>query len=136
MSKVTGSCLCSAIRYEIEGEPMRMANCHCDDCRKATGAPYTTNVFYKDTQITLLKGTPKVFEHTSDSGNSMAKEFCGDCGSQIFGTGALRPGIRHVKVGTIDDASFVKPEANLFVPHALSYTHLDEDIPGFEKMPT
>lgn len=136
MSKVTGGCLCGAIRYEINGEPLRAANCHCNDCKKATGAPYVTNVFYKDTQITLLKGRPKVFEHTADSGNSMAKEFCGDCGSQVFGTGELRPGIRHVKAGTIDDASFVKPEANLFALHALSYIHLDEDIESFDGMPT
>lgn len=135
MAKITGGCLCGSIRYEIEGEPFRVANCHCDDCRKATGSAYATNLFYKETQITLLQGTPKKFQHTADSGNGMTKEFCGDCGSQVFGTGTLRPGVKHVKVGTIDDASFVKPEVNLFITRALGSTHIDDALANFEGMP-
>ncbi len=135
MAKFTGGCLCGAIRYEIDGEPFRIANCHCDDCRKATGSAYATNLFYKEEQITLLQGSPKHYDHTADSGNSMFKEFCGNCGSQVFGGGAMRPGVKSVKVGTIDDASFVKPDVNLFTAHALSCTLIDDDVENFEAMP-
>jgi hypothetical protein len=133
--KITGGCLCGAIRYEIEGEPFRIANCHCDDCRKATGSAYATNLFFKDEQVKLLQGSLKNFKHTADSKNAMTKEFCDTCGSQIFGSGAMRPGVRNVKVGSIDDASFVKPDVNLYTSHALSCTLIDENVDNFEAMP-
>ena len=135
MAKITGGCLCKSIRYEIQGEPFRIANCHCDDCRKATGSAYATNLFFKEEQITILKGNPKKFQHLADSSNTMTKEFCENCGSQVFGSGSLRPGIKNVKVGSIDDASFVKPSVNLYTAHALNCTHLDKNIDNFEGMP-
>ena len=88
MSKYSGGCLCGAIRYEVTGEPVRVAHCHCDDCRRATGASFATNVFFKEDDIKILQGTPKQFRHAADSGNTMTKEFCGDCGSQLFGIGS------------------------------------------------
>ena len=135
MAKYTGGCLCGAIQYEIEGAPFRTANCHCDDCRKATGSAYATNLFYKEEQITVLQGETKIFDHVADSGNAMRKEFCDTCGSQVFGSGAMRPGVKSVKVGTIDDASFVKPDVNLFTSHALGCTLIGDAVDSFEAMP-
>ena len=57
--KITGGCLCGSIRNEIDAKPFRIANCHCDDCRKATGSAYATNLFLKEEQIKILQGTPK-----------------------------------------------------------------------------
>ena len=37
--KVTGGCMCGAIRYEATGKPIIVAYCHCTDCRGITGAP-------------------------------------------------------------------------------------------------
>ena len=135
MTKITGGCLCGAIRYEIDGEPFRIANCHCDDCRKATGSAYATNLFFKEEQIKILQGTPKKFEHLADSHNTMIKEFCSDCGSQVFGSGAIRPGVKNIKVGSIDDARFVKPQVNLYTAHALSCSYIDDEIDNFQGMP-
>ena len=135
MTKITGGCLCGAIRYEIDGEPFRIANCHCDDCRKATGSAYATNLFFKEQQIKILQGTPKKFEHLADSHNTMIKEFCSDCGSQVFGSGANRPGVKNIKVGSIDDARFVKPQVNLYTAHALSCSYIDDEIDNFQGMP-
>jgi len=134
--KITGGCLCGAVRYEIEGKPFRTANCHCDDCRKATGSAYATNLFFKEEQITLLKGVLKKFEHVADSGSAMMKEFCGHCGSQIFGSGTNRPGSKNVKVGSIDDPSFVRPEVNLYTDHALECSYIDGTLDNFRGMPS
>jgi hypothetical protein len=40
----TGGCACGAIRYEVSAEPIVMFNCHCRDCQKTTGGPYTGHV--------------------------------------------------------------------------------------------
>ncbi|NQV56741.1 MAG: GFA family protein [Rhodospirillales bacterium] len=135
MVDFTGGCLCGVIRYKVSGDIIRTANCHCDDCRKATGSAFATNVFVAADDITVTHGTLKSYNHIADSGNAMTKEFCGDCGSQIFGFGAARPGVKNVKAGSIDDASFVKPEVNLFLAHAIPFTKIDREIDCFDGMP-
>ena len=103
MAEYTGSCLCGKVKYKIEGEPLRVAQCHCDDCRKATGSAFATNIFVKEENLTLLEGATKSFEHVADSGNAMVKEFCDSCGSQLFGHGAGRPGVKTIKIGSIEN---------------------------------
>ncbi len=136
MTGFKGGCLCGAITYEVSSDPFNMWNCHCDDCRKATGASFATNVFVKLEDLTITKGTPSTYQHSADSGNTMTKEFCSECGSQIFNRNSARPEIKVVRVGSIDDASFVKPWANLYSSKALPFTCFADGLDNFEKMPT
>jgi hypothetical protein len=129
----TGGCLCGAIRYEVSGAPVRMAICHCDDCRKATGAAFTTNIFVNAADLKILTGVPKHYEHPTDSGATMTKEFCGNCGSQLFGYSSRGPEVKHVKVGTIDDASFVAPQVEVYTIRKLPYVRLQDGIDHYEK---
>jgi hypothetical protein len=38
--RYTGGCLCGAVRYEAEGEPVFAGHCNCADCRKASGSGF------------------------------------------------------------------------------------------------
>jgi hypothetical protein len=134
MANYTGSCLCGAIKYEVNGEPVRTAVCHCDDCRKATGSSYATNFFFKEEDIVVTQGTPKEFQHKSDAGNTMTKQFCGNCGSQLFGIGTGSPGVKHVKAGTLDNVGDLKPAISVFTARKHPFTVLDPDIEQFETM--
>lgn len=127
MAKHTGGCLCGEIRYEIDGDPVRVAICHCDECRKATGASFATVAFFKEEDVTVTKGTLKQYFHPADSGNTMTKEFCPNCGSQVLGAGSGSPGVRSVRVGSLDDASFVKPQMELYTGKALPFSKLSDD---------
>ena len=133
MAGFTGGCLCGAIRYEVKGDPIRVAHCHCDDCRRAPGSRFATNVFVKQEDLVITQGTPRSFEHTSDSGSTMTKQFCADCGSQLFGFGSRSAGIRNIKVGSIDDAGFVRPEIEVFTSRALPFTRLSDQTEHFEE---
>ena len=48
MSNFTGSCLCGSVNYKSNSDPLVTQNCHCEDCRKACGSVYLTNVFIKE----------------------------------------------------------------------------------------
>ena len=37
---LTGGCLCGAKRYEIKGPILRSYTCHCNFCKKVTGAAF------------------------------------------------------------------------------------------------
>ena len=90
MVQFMGGCLCGTIRYEVNAEPQRIHNCHCDTCRKVTGSAFATNIFVAEDDIVITQGEPKSFSHTADSGNTVVKEFCANCGSQLFGHGTGR----------------------------------------------
>jgi len=129
----TGGCQCGAIRYEVAGEPQFAAICHCDDCRKSTGSAFATNVFVKAEDLKILKGQPASWEHPTDSGSTMTKQFCQRCGSPLFGFSSRGTGMRTIKVGSIDDASFVKPAVEVWTMRKLPFVELHEHTQHFEK---
>jgi hypothetical protein len=38
-----GSCLCGGIQYEIDADLGPVTNCHCGQCRKASGSAFASN---------------------------------------------------------------------------------------------
>ena len=126
MPKVMGGCLCGAIRYEVDGELIRTLNCHCDNCRKTTGTAFGTYVFVNEDDLKILQGTPKTFEHENEDGLTLTKRFCENCGTPLFARSARAGKMVHIKVGTIDDASFVRPEMDIFVSSKLPFLQLSD----------
>ncbi len=133
MTKFSGGCLCRAIRYEVDGDLIRALNCHCDDCRRATGSSFGTYVFINESDLNIREGVPKTFDHLNDGGITMTKQFCENCGTHLFGKGSRAGGMIHVKVGTIDDASFVRQEMDLFVSKKLPFVRLSDETEHFDK---
>ena len=43
---ITGGCLCGAIRYSRIRRTRFTSYCHCEDCRKASGAPVVAWTFF------------------------------------------------------------------------------------------
>ena len=133
MEKHSGKCLCGEVTYEVSGEPVLQGNCHCIDCRKNTGAGFATILFFKEEQVVQLSGETSSFLYKADSGNSKTKLFCQRCGSLVFGTNSGREGIMTIYVGTLYDASFVKPQFNVYTSRALPYVKIDESLNNFEE---
>ena len=80
MSNITGGCHCGAIRYQVEGELIVHALCHCSDCRRHAGAPVVGWTMYAEDAVKVTKGQPKVYE-SSEHGR---RHFCADCGTGLF----------------------------------------------------
>ena len=135
MSNLRGSCMCGAIQFDTTAAPAFSVNCHCQDCRAATGAAYATINFVAADQITV-KGTPKKFEHTADSGNILTKHFCSNCGSTLFTSNSARNNMMGIMAGVVSNIEDVKPQLNVFVSSKIPSTPLDNNIPAHEKMPS
>ena len=65
--KITGGCLCGAIRYEADHQPLVSALCHCRMCQKVHGAAFGTYCFVKAEQIRLTAGTDAIVNYESSS---------------------------------------------------------------------
>ena len=134
MSIFTGSCLCGSVNYKSNSDPLVIQNCHCDQCRKATGSVYLTNLFIKEENFEIT-GEVNNYAHLSDAGNNMTKYFCPNCGSQVFGKNSGRPGIITIRAGTVNEKDIIKPIRNLFLKSKVSSTPINSNLEACEGMP-
>lgn len=77
-----------------------------------------------------LSALGEVAEHASmaDSGNTVTREFCPRCGSQLFARSDAQPQFRVVRVGNLDDPSSVRPAVNIWVGSAPAWAGLDPEL--------
>ena len=74
---ISGRCLCGRIRYEVRGTPFHETLCHCDDCRRAAGAPIVGWFSCRPAEFAWTAGAPRTFA----SSERVTRSFCGDCGT-------------------------------------------------------
>ena len=126
-----GGCLCGAVRYEWRGTGASASYCHCSDCQKATGGPYTVGVGVAAAGLTLRSGKTKAYTTIADSGNPITREFCPECGSPLFTRAEVCPGMVWIKAGSLDEPELVRPTHQSWVEMAVTWAYLDRDLPGF-----
>jgi hypothetical protein len=131
----TGGCLCGAIRYESAGDVMFALRCHCRDCQRQSGAASVAAIRVPAAQFILTKGTPKRFVAQADSGNEITRAFCGDCGTPLFVQVATRPDVVGLRVCTLDDPGWFRPEADIFVKSAQPWEPVDVAVPQYPDYP-
>ena len=132
MTKLTGNCLCGRVSFEADGDIAMQGNCHCTDCQQVSGSPFATLVFMSSDNVQVT-GEVKSFSHSVDSGNQLSKEFCPNCGSQMFAKG--RPGMVGLRAGSINEKEHIQPQFNVYASSKVPCTIMDESIPAFDKMP-
>ncbi len=131
----TGGCLCGAVRYESAGDPIFSLQCHCRDCQRSSGTAYIAAMRVPASGFRITQGAPKRYVGKADSGNAITRAFCGDCGSPLYVQVATRPDIVGLRVGTLDDPSEFRPEADIFVKSAQPWEHLNPDLPKYDTYP-
>lgn len=125
---LSGSCLCGAVKYETTGDPMAMAVCHCRNCQKQSGAPFSANVVFLKDQV-AFEGELATYEDQGDNGNKVQRRFCGKCGSPIVSE--LSSGLLAMKAGTVDDTSSLTPAVQLWCDSKQDWLELAGDIMAF-----
>ena len=67
--KIDGACHCGEIAFEAEVELKKVGICHCSDCQNLSASAYRTIAIVEGGSFKLLKGSPKEYVKTGDSGN-------------------------------------------------------------------
>ena len=120
MSKVKGECLCSAVSFESDSDPVVTAACHCKDCQQHSGSAFGLYVAVPKKSLEV-KGTElKTFEGQGGSGKYFHRTFCSSCGSSLYAAIEAAPDLLFVHAGTLDDNTWVKPDMQAFAGHTLS----------------
>ena len=130
----SGQCLCGKISIALEGEPLRMAQCHCRDCQKSSGTGHMSMVFVTEESVNIT-GDAAGYAVTTDSGNTYTRNFCATCGSRVYGRNTLRPGVVAIPVGIFDDRSWFQPDAVVYCRNRDDWDLTSHSIPNFDAMP-
>lgn len=126
-----GGCFCGRVRYRLDAAPMFVNGCHCTDCRRQTGSAFAINGVIEAAFITVLTGIPSPLRLRTDSGGPHDLYRCPRCFSPLWSDYGV-PGIRIVKLGTLDDAGAFPPQAHIYVRSKLPWVPLPEGVPAFE----
>jgi hypothetical protein len=134
--KYTGRCACGAVTFAFDKDPEFIANCHCLDCKKASGGEMATFFAVPQDDFTLISGSPRKFHYTAASGNGLDRNFCPDCGARLF-TSSLGsfPGLVFVTLGSLDRPELITPKLEMFTKRRLQWNR-PLDLPQFDGMPT
>ena len=128
--KLTGGCMCGAVRFETSGEPFGVNHCHCKSCRKHNGAAIVTLAGFKADQVTFSGEKRKVYE----SSPGVGRAFCSNCGTPLTweGDGGELGAIIEFHISTFDTPDVLVPESHMFYPERISWLDIADDLPRFE----
>ena len=79
-----GRCLCGEVTYELTGDLIATAVCHCQHCQRQSGGAFSVNLLVHESQLTV-SGVLQTYEETGERGDAVyvRRRFCGSCGSPI-----------------------------------------------------
>jgi hypothetical protein len=128
----TGGCQCGAVRYQLDGEPNDVALCHCEGCRKSSGAPVMAWAGYAEARLKMTKGAPKVI---NSSGKSF-RSFCAACGTGLFYRNEeFLPGVVEVTLGSLDQPEGLAPTMHIQGAEQLGWMKRAHELPVVERFP-
>ena len=120
----TGRCRCGAVTYELDGDLIATAVCHCEHCQRISGSAFSVNLIALPDQL-RTEGPLTTYEERDDSGETVfvRRSFCPTCGSSILSemvaTGAIA-----VKAGTLDDRREITPTVEVWCEHRQPWAQL------------
>lgn len=77
-----GSCFCGAVQFELSGEPIVSGYCHCDSCRRWSGAPLTAFTIWEPGAFRIKAGQESILSYSKTE--LTARKWCGKCGGHIY----------------------------------------------------
>lgn len=131
----TGGCLCGAVRYSIDAEPIRARMCWCRDCQHIASGSATVNVLFPEEAVTFT-GAVTEFVRIADSGNRVHRGFCPTCGAQLYSSTVEPKGApMRIRAGTLDNPELCAPSAVIWTDSAPSWAPIDPALPSYGKGP-
>lgn len=133
--RISGGCLCGALRFEADG-PIRMRGlCLCSTCQKVSGGAGNLFIGLQADGFRYSCGQPRLFQ-CAKTGDAPTREFCAECGVHIAARSPKAPGGIIVKVGALDDpAVFEGPTLVVWTEEKHAFHSVPEGVAAFARMP-
>lgn len=131
-ARITGGCLCGAVRYAVTGPFLRASHCHCSRCRKHSGTSHLTQGRVRREDFRLLAGAESLRVYHPAPGAAV-KVFCATCGSSLFGgTWPEGPEVS-IRLGSVDGDPGIRPQLHTWVGSRAPWDVIADDLPQHEE---
>jgi len=130
-----GGCLCGALRYEAEGEPLYAGHCYCADCRKASGSGFIPFLGLASGAV-RFSGKSRAFTCKAANGGDAVRNFCEICGGLVFGGEVGKSQSFTLYAGSLDDPSAFHPTIAIFTRDRPVWAAVPPDLTMFDAMPS
>ncbi|QPF72617.1 GFA family protein [Roseateles sp. DAIF2] len=121
-------CYCGAVTLQANAAPGSFVNCRCGQCRRLSGAAFTSWASFAREAIPLSGNEPLTAFKVSDK---VTRHFCRVCGSHVFTFDGRLPKILGVPAGAIEGSSLAPPSAHYFVDHKAAWYDIGVGQPRF-----
>ncbi len=132
-AKVTGSCLCQKVRFEVEGSFDAFFLCHCTYCQKDTGSAHAANLFAKGAKLSWLSGESYTKTFTVP-GTRHSKCFCTECGAALPRS-EIGEGMIVLPAGSIDEGALKQPDAHIMMDSKASWDDSLDEVVKLDGLP-
>jgi hypothetical protein len=122
-----GGCLCGTLRYEISGPALQTTLCHCEDCRRASGAPAVAWTFFPPDVLRWTRGTPRKITFAGRE-----RWFCSDCGSPLLFVDPALPEFTEVNTCSLDHPARFPPADQCWTADEIPWMHSIASLPRFD----
>ncbi len=120
----TGSCLCGAVKFHVDGPLKQVIGCHCTMCRKQTSHFLAFTAAWNDNfELTEERGL-KWYRSSEHS----RRGFCAECGSVLF---FATDGDEKISIaaGSLDGSTNFNMAAHIFVADKGDYYAITDGCP-------
>jgi len=131
MPIMTGRCLCGKASYTADGEPIRMAACHCKTCQRHLGTAFSSVIILPRAAVVVAGDLATYSQPGGTSGEPFHRRFCPGCGTPVLWEREGSPRVV-ILAGTLDDTALFQPTENMFCEFAQSWVTLS---PGMRNSP-
>lgn len=133
-SAIEGGCQCGQMRYVIATRPRVVYCCHCRECQKQSASAFGMSIPVRANEFTAT-GRLARWERPTDLGTRTRCFFCPECGSRVYHQGSASPDRMTVKAGSLDDTSWLRPSAHIWVSRKRPWVVLDPALPAHDTQP-
>jgi hypothetical protein len=122
-----GGCLCGAVRYAAAGEAHNLCYCHCESCRRATGAAYAAWATFERARFRITSGELREYRSSA----RVLRGFCAACGSSLTYRSEARPAEIDLTLVTLDAPARLVPQMHVWVGDKLPWVALGDGLPQY-----
>ena len=119
-----GSCLCGAVRFEVEGELPGPDACHCSICRRVSGH-YWASTDLPRSAVTIHGAENVTWYQSSEK---IRRGFCATCGSVLFFDPVHRDWTA-IAMGAFDKPTGTRLAKHIFVEDKGDYYEIADGVP-------
>lgn len=128
---IVGGCLCNGVRYEYSGAIEEISMCHCSMCRKAQGSAYVAISPIDTAKFKIIKGQEVLKEYRAVP--HKARVFCSNCGSAIYSARDDLPGVRRLRLGTVETPLECKNAYHTHVGSKATWETIADGLPQYTE---